>query len=421
MSGTPVDIYFLVDLSASFIDDLPVFKAQAPEVISTLKASSPNIRFGLGKYEDYPINPFGNIFFGDKAYEQLTDLTFDTDLVLAIINSLFTRDGGDIPQSQLTALFQAATGAGQDLSGIGFPEASIPPGQQTNFRDGAMKLFLLWTDAPFHQPGDPGDIPYPGPSFNETVNAILALDPPKVIGISSGTDAIPNLEAIAAATDSFAPPGGVDCNSDGIIDIFEGEPLVCSISSSGEGIGDAVLAIIEAALESPIAEAGGPYDGTVGSLITFDASGSFDPDGDIISYEWDFEDDGIFDEATTSAIISHTYDEEFSGIAFLRVTDNDGLSAIDIASVEVIAPSNGGDGIGCSIAQTSTSISIPIYILLPIFVVIMRVWKYCKKDYMRNMKRILYYVLGCLKMSLLCAIAIMETITLKESKDSRRI
>ncbi len=242
-----VDVYFLVDLSGSFTDDLPVFKDQAPGIISTLAALNPDIQFGLGKFEDYPIYPFGSASDGDQAYERLVDLTPDATTVLDAIAGLSTRNGLDLPQSQLAALFQTATGDGQDLSASGYPGASIPSGQQANFRAGATKLILLWTDAAFHQPGDPGDIPYPGPSFADTVNAILALDPPKVIGIASGTDAIPDLEAIAAATGSVAPPAGVDCNTDGIIDIAGGEPLVCSIALTGEGIGEAMVSIIRAA------------------------------------------------------------------------------------------------------------------------------------------------------------------------------
>ncbi|MEP0815268.1 MAG: hypothetical protein HRF49_11480, partial [bacterium] len=54
---------------------------------------------------------------------------------------------------------------------------------------------------------------------------------------------------------------------------------------------------------------------------------SYDPDGQIVKYEWDFEGDGIFDwEAPQPQHVLHTYD---SGIwnAVLRVTDNDGLFA----------------------------------------------------------------------------------------------
>lgn len=242
-----LDVFFLVDLSGSFIDDLPSFKIEAPAMVAVLRASFPNSRFGIGKYEDYPISPFGEANYGDKAYERLVDLTLDEARVLSTIEVLFTRSGGDFPQSQLPALFQAATGTGQDLAPQGFPEASIANRQHASFRVKATKLLLLWTDAPFHHPGDAGSIPYPGPNFDETVEAILALDPPKVIGVSSGPFGIPDLQAMAFATDSLAPLGGVDCNDDGVVDILEGAPLVCGITSSGSGIGDAIITLVVAA------------------------------------------------------------------------------------------------------------------------------------------------------------------------------
>jgi hypothetical protein len=77
----------------------------------------------------------------------------------------------------------------------------------------------------------------------------MALDPPKVLGISSGGGGLADLQAIAAATGAFAPPGGVDCDGDGIVDLLEGDPLVCTIASSGEGIGTAIIALAEAAIK----------------------------------------------------------------------------------------------------------------------------------------------------------------------------
>ena len=331
-----LDVYMLVDLSGSFADDLPIFKAQARNMIENLETSFPGTRFGLGKFEDYPIPPFGYAYAGDKAYERVIDLTFDTDAVLSCISSLFTRYGGDGPQSQLPALYQAATGAGQDLSGVGFPGASIPPGQQANFRDGATKLFVLWTDAPFHNPGDPGTIPYPGPSFDETVEAIKSLDPPMVIGISSGTGGVADLRRIAAATGALAPAGGVDTNGDGTIDIPEGEPLVCAISSSGYGIAQAIEALVEAAVILPNADANGPYEGEVGKPIILDGSGSFDSDGYIALYEWDFEGDGVFDFSSAESTTSHIYETAFSGVVTLRVTDNDGNTDTDEAAITIV-------------------------------------------------------------------------------------
>jgi hypothetical protein len=109
---------------------------------------------------------------------------------------------------------------------------------------------------------------------------------------------------------------------------------------SASDVVDAILSAIESALQSPIAEAGGPYTGTIGSPITFDASGSYDPDGVIGSYECDFDNDGSYDKTVITPTTTYTYLAEYTGLVRLRVTDNDGLTAIDTASVEVIEVTN---------------------------------------------------------------------------------
>ena len=58
--------------------------------------------------------------------------------------------------------------------------------------------------------------------------------------------------------------------------------------------------------------------------ITFDASSSYDPDGYIVRYTWDFGDG--YTEITTSPIITHTYSSAGTYIVTLTVTDNDGLT-----------------------------------------------------------------------------------------------
>jgi len=87
--------------------------------------------------------------------------------------------------------------------------------------------------------------------------------------------------------------------------------------------------------QSPVAEANGPYSGAIGSSITFNATGSYDPDGSIVSFEWDWNNDGIYDEMTTSSTITHTWGTTYSGTVGLKVTDNEGLVAYDTATVDV--------------------------------------------------------------------------------------
>ncbi len=76
----------------------------------------------------------------------------------------------------------------------------------------------------------------------------------------------------------------------------------------------------------------GPYTGTVGVPIVFDASNSYDPDGEIIQYGWDWDDDGNF-EYTVESTIAHTWDAPFEGTVRLLVIDNEGN--VDEQYVEV--------------------------------------------------------------------------------------
>jgi hypothetical protein len=54
---------------------------------------------------------------------------------------------------------------------------------------------------------------------------------------------------------------------------------------------------IEKINEPPVAEINGPYDGNVNEEILLDGTSSIDSDGTIISYEWDLDNDGQFDDA----------------------------------------------------------------------------------------------------------------------------
>jgi PKD repeat protein len=86
----------------------------------------------------------------------------------------------------------------------------------------------------------------------------------------------------------------------------------------------------------PNADANGPYTGTVGQSITLDGSGSSDPDaGDsIVSYEWDLDNDGQYDDAT-GVNPSHTWNSPTTTTIRLKVTDSHGASDTDNTTVTI--------------------------------------------------------------------------------------
>ncbi|UCF13358.1 MAG: hypothetical protein JSW06_03630 [Thermoplasmatales archaeon] len=73
----------------------------------------------------------------------------------------------------------------------------------------------------------------------------------------------------------------------------------------------------------PVADAGGPYTGFEGSNITFDASGSYDPEGDDIFYNWDLDGDGFLDFRTWSddPTITYMWLDDYYGNVTVNVTD----------------------------------------------------------------------------------------------------
>jgi PKD repeat protein len=73
----------------------------------------------------------------------------------------------------------------------------------------------------------------------------------------------------------------------------------------------------------PVADAAGPYTGTEGSPVTLNGSGTYDPEGKVISYEWDLDNDGVYDDAT-GVTPAYIWNDDYSGSIGLRVTDAGG-------------------------------------------------------------------------------------------------
>ncbi len=97
--------------------------------------------------------------------------------------------------------------------------------------------------------------------------------------------------------------------------------------------------------EAPVADAGGPYSIHEGDSLVLTAGPSFDPEGTAITYAWDVDNDGQYDDAT-GATATLTWDQlkalttpiQDNGVRTIRVQvrDASGQSTTDSAALTVV-------------------------------------------------------------------------------------
>ncbi|RLB31767.1 MAG: hypothetical protein DRH20_15450, partial [Deltaproteobacteria bacterium] len=91
----------------------------------------------------------------------------------------------------------------------------------------------------------------------------------------------------------------------------------------------------------PVAFVSGPYAGDAGSDIGFDGSTSYDPDGDSLTYEWDFGDG----QSGTGDTVTHVYAAQGDYVVTLTVSDGRGGTAQSVTSAHV-GPQNNPPQLG---------------------------------------------------------------------------
>lgn len=152
---------------------------------------------------------------------------------------------------------------------------------------------------------------------NNFINNIIQVDP-----INPGTNTKWN-STYQIGGNYWSDYTGTDSNGDGISD-----------SPYTNGAID-YLPLMEPWMPTPpIAKfAYTPQNPTANEEITFNASESYDPDGNIVNYTWNFGDGNI--TTVTTSLIEHAYSAYANYTATLTVTDNDGLKDTMTALIEI--------------------------------------------------------------------------------------
>jgi len=93
--------------------------------------------------------------------------------------------------------------------------------------------------------------------------------------------------------------------------------------------------------QAPAADAGGPYSTEPGSAVSFDGTGSSDPDGNILTWDWDFGDGSVGSGATPT----HAYATAGDYTVTLVVTDDSGTKSSAVTTQASIRDSSSGEAL----------------------------------------------------------------------------
>jgi PKD repeat protein len=89
----------------------------------------------------------------------------------------------------------------------------------------------------------------------------------------------------------------------------------------------------------PVPIIAGPFSAVTGSVTQFSSSGSFDPDGTIAQYKWDFAGLG----SATGPTPGFTFTSTGTHLIALTVTDNLGAKTLTSINVSVTPPPGGSN------------------------------------------------------------------------------
>jgi subtilisin family serine protease/PKD repeat protein len=110
-----------------------------------------------------------------------------------------------------------------------------------------------------------------------------------------------------------------------------GGPAVSPCQAYNYADRDDLIFTVAQSSDAPVASTGGPYHGTRGVPLVFDGAGSWDPDGDPLTYAWDFGDGST----GTGATPPHTYAATGTYTVSLVVSDGQASSSPATGTVTI--------------------------------------------------------------------------------------
>lgn len=232
-----LDVFFAVDTTGSMGGEINQLTRSLQTVIipGVKAAAAKDAWFGVGAVDDWPTGSYGSPNCGGGGDDQplilLQGMTDDVMKAQNGVQQLLRGSsprgcGNDLPEGQMEALYQIATGDGQMGAGANIPANHKGVGG-VEFRDGALPVVVSITDASFHSKNDVparscgGNVDYGSDvapfahtrqEVVEKMNKICA----KSVGISAEVNSDPNcigtkdLVYFANETGAVVPPEAWD-------------------------------------------------------------------------------------------------------------------------------------------------------------------------------------------------------------------
>jgi len=242
-----LDVFFDIDTTGSFGGEIDNLQAELrATVLPELRSRVDDVAFGVGRFEDFPRDPFGAA--SDLPFRLLTAITTEEARVANAVASLDQPlgNGADVPESGAEALYQIATGEGFGSIVPPFDDPAPGGGELggVGFRGDALRVVVHVTDAPAHSPADYGSAFPDAHSLDEAIEAMNALGI-RGLGIASGEAARPHLERLAFGTGADAEPEGGVCRT-GVGGTARPPvsgrcPLVFDVNADGSGLAGVVV------------------------------------------------------------------------------------------------------------------------------------------------------------------------------------
>ena len=279
-----IDVVFVIDTTGSMDSSISAVKNNIRNIVESISSKTKSARFALVTYQDHPCCGGSS---GDYPSKIETDFTSSVEVFNKAVNFIQLGNGGDWEESVYSG---------------------IKTGLNLQWRAGVKKIMIVIGDAPAKNPEPVTEL-----TEQSIVDAAYAVDPAQIYIIdTSGHDAMAPVMSLAERT------GGAYLQAD-----------------DSNKIVDQVNASVENVTNKPNAWINRQYVAKIGDTLELDGAGSYSANGKIVKYEWDVDQDGVYDVTTDRPFVNYTFTKEFSGLLTLRVTDSSGLTNIATTTLTV--------------------------------------------------------------------------------------